>query len=326
MSNTGVLVTGGAGYIGSHAVWHLKEAGYRVVVVDNLSRGHEDVLPVLGVPFVRGNIDDPAVIEKACSLVQPEVVMHFAAFAYVGESVTEPSLYYRNNFVATLGMLDILNRLGVKRVIFSSTCATYGVPAIVPITEDNPQAPINPYGRTKLMMEQVLRDFETAYGFKSIFFRYFNAAGALRSGQIGERHDPETHILPLAILCALGRAELTVFGEDYATPDGTCIRDYIHVSDIARAHILGLEYLLKNARSDVFNIGTGVGNSVKELIRTVEEVCGRKVQFKTGPRRPGDPPVLVAASTKLQNVLGWTPEYRALGEIVESAWNWHRKS
>ena len=325
-SGKNILVTGGGGYIGSHAVWHLKAAGYRVVVVDNFSRGHEDVMSTLEVPYVKGEINDPAVIKKACELVRPEVVMHFAALAYVGESVTEPARYYQNNVVATLGMLEILRDLNVRRVIFSSTCATYGTPVLMPITEDTPQRPINPYGWSKLMIEQILKDFETAYGFRSILFRYFNAAGALPSGLIGERHDPETHLIPLAIQSALGGPELKVFGNDYPTPDGTCLRDYIHVSDLADAHILGVQHLLNSGTSEAFNIGTGSGHSVAEVIKAVEDVSGRKVRFSMDARRVGDPPVLVAAADKIKATLGWQPKYTKLKDIVETAWNWHQKN
>lgn len=321
----GVLVTGGGGYIGSHAVWHLKAAGYRVVVVDNFSRGHEDVMQTLAVPYVKGDVSDKAVIRQAVQLVRPDVVMHFAAYAFVGESVAEPALYYQNNVAGTLSMLEALRELDIKRVIFSSTCATYGTPARVPITEDTPQQPINPYGSGKLMVEQMLKDFETAYGFRSVLFRYFNAAGALPSGLIGERHEPEPHLIPLAIRAALGGPELTVFGDDYPTPDGTCVRDYIHVSDLASAHILGMEHLLHTETSGAFNIGTGLGNSVAEVIKAVEQVSGRKVPFSLGQRRAGDPPVLVAAADKIKATLGWQPRYTDLREIVETAWKWHSK-
>lgn len=321
-----VLVTGGAGYIGSHAVFHLKEAGYNVSVIDNCSRGHRETIEKLGVSFVEGNIDDPQALKKAFDAVRPAVLMHFAAYCYVGESVQQPAEYYRNNVASTLGMLSLLRDFGLRRVIFSSTCATYGEVERMPLDETPEQRPINPYGRSKLMVEQILKDFERAYGFRSIFFRYFNAAGALRGGLIGEHHDPETHLIPLAIYSAMGGPALTVFGRDYATPDGTCIRDYIHVSDIARAHILGLKYLNRENQSDAFNIGTGSGNSVAEVIATVERVSGRKVQHNFGPRRPGDPATLVAGADKLKRVLGWSPEYRTLEEIVQTAWVWHSKA
>lgn len=325
MSHT-VLITGGAGYIGSNCALTLLERGYKVIILDNLSRGHVEIVQKLPqATFVHGNIDDAEALTGIVRHHQPAAVMHFAAYAYVGESVTEPARYYQNNVLATLQMLEILRAEGLKKIIFSSTCATYGTPEKLPITETTPQAPVNPYGESKLMVEKILRDLGAAYGLESVIFRYFNAAGAHPSALIGECHDPETHLIPLALDATLNRPPLKVFGGDYPTPDGSCIRDYIHISDIAAAHILGLEYLLSGGRSEVFNIGTGTGNSVFEVIKTVEQVTGRAVQYSVAPRRAGDPAVLVAEATKLKRELGWSPQYPTLTEIIETAWRWHQR-
>jgi UDP-glucose 4-epimerase len=252
--------------------------------------------------------------------------MHFSAYAYVGESVTDPAKYYRNNVIGTLTLLEAMMAASVKKFVFSSTCATYGVPKIVPIPEDHPQDPINPYGATKLMVERILADFAPAYDFKSVCFRYFNAAGADPEGLLGEDHDPETHLIPLVLMAALGKRDsISIFGTDYPTPDGTCIRDYIHVSDLADAHILGLEYLLQGGNSDAFNLGNGLGFSVKEVIDAAREITGREIKVEVSDRRPGDPPALVGSSDKAQTILGWKPQYPDIKDILSHAWQWHQK-
>lgn len=318
-----ILVTGGAGYIGSQAVLDLSRAGFNAVIIDNFSRGDKSIASRLKVPLLKGDIGNRKFVIKVLNKYKPSAVMHFAALAYVGESVTDPSLYYQNNVGTTLELFAAMLHCNIKNFIFSSTCATYGIPAKVPITEDTPQNPINPYGQTKLMVEKILHDYDAAYDFKSVIFRYFNAAGADPSSLIGECHQPETHLLPLAIYSALGRGALKVFGEDYDTPDGTCIRDYIHVSDIAHAHILGLRYLLQKRKSNVFNIGNGQGYSVLDIIKAVEKISGKKVKYKIGARRAGDPPRLVANATKLIKTVGWKPRFAKLETIVETAYRWH---
>jgi len=252
--------------------------------------------------------------------------MHFSAYAYVGESVTDPAKYYRNNVIGTITLLEAMIAAGVNKFVFSSTCATYGVPQRIPLTEDHPQNPINPYGATKLMVERILSDFDTAYNFKSVSFRYFNAGGAEPSGLLGEDHNPETHLLPLVLFAALGKRDsIAIFGTDYETPDGTCIRDYIHVNDLASAHILGLEYLLNGGKSDFFNLGNGGGFSVKEVIETARQVTGKEIKAVECDRRPGDPPALVGSSEKAIKTLGWVPEYPDIKDIISHAWQWHQK-
>jgi UDP-glucose 4-epimerase len=323
---TTILVTGGAGYIGSHAVLALQQAGYEVVVLDNLVCGHQDIVEdVLKVELIVGDTRDRALLDQLFSTRDIAAVMHFAAYAYVGESVTEPAKYYQNNVVGTLTLLDAMRAAGIDQFVFSSTCATYGVPTTVPIPEDHPQNPINPYGMTKLMVEKILQDYDTAYQLRSVRFRYFNAAGADPEGRLGEDHTPETHIIPLVLLTALGKREsVSVFGTDYPTPDGTCIRDYIHVTDLAQAHVLGLEYLLKGGETTVFNLGNGNGFSVKEVIETVREVTGCAIKAIECPRRPGDPPALVGGSDRARQILGWNPQYASLQQIIEHAWAWHQ--
>ncbi len=322
---TCVLVVGGAGYIGSQVAADLKAEGARPVVLDNFSTGNRDIAARLGVECVEGTIADPQLLTRVLAEFRPRAVMHFAAFAQVGESIREPAKYYRNNVAATLTLLESMVAHGVQQFIFSSTCATYGLPSESPIRESHPQLPINPYGHSKLMVEQILRDFDAAYGLRSVIFRYFNAAGAHPTLPIGERHDPETHIIPRAILAAYGRAPLEIFGTDYDTPDGTCIRDYIHVADISRAHLLGLSFLQQSQRSECFNIGTGRGYSVREVLSEVERVTGRKILATVSARRPGDPPRLVAAAEKISRGLGWKPSYPELQPIVETAVAWHRR-
>ncbi|MEK0177838.1 MAG: UDP-glucose 4-epimerase GalE [Oscillatoriales cyanobacterium] len=322
-----ILVTGGAGYIGSHAVLALKRAGYNVLILDNLVYGHSDLVEqVLKVELVVGDTNDRALLDKIFATHNIAAVMHFSAYAYVGESVTDPAKYYRNNVIGTITLLEATIAAGVKKIVFSSTCATYGVPQKIPLTEDHPQHPINPYGTTKLMVEQILSDFDTAYNFKSVCFRYFNAAGADPSGLLGEDHNPETHLIPLVLLTALDKRDsISIFGTDYDTPDGTCIRDYIHVNDLASAHLLGLEYLLNGGKSDVFNLGNGGGFSVKEVIEAAREVTGKEIKTVECDRRPGDPPALVGSSEKAIKTLGWSPEYPHIKDIISHAWEWHKK-
>ncbi|MEH1900109.1 UDP-glucose 4-epimerase GalE [Nostoc sp.] len=322
-----ILVTGGAGYIGSHTVLALKQAGYNVVILDNLVYGHRDLVErVLQVELIVGDTGDRALLDQLFKTRDIAAVMHFSAYAYVGESVTNPAKYYRNNVVGTLTLLEAMLTASVKKFVFSSTCATYGVPEFVPIPETHPQNPINPYGVTKLMVERILADFDVAYGFQSVRFRYFNAAGANPNGLLGEDHDPETHLIPLVLMTALGKREsISIFGTDYPTPDGTCIRDYIHVNDLADAHILGLEYLLKGGDSEVFNLGNGSGFSVREVIAAAEQVTGISIPVEERHRRPGDPPILIGTSEQARTILGWEPQYTSIKDIVTHAWQWHQK-
>jgi len=324
---TTILVTGGAGYIGSHAVLALQRSGYDVIILDNLVYGHQDLVEtVLKTELIIGDTNDRPLLDKLFSSRKIDAVMHFSAYAYVGESVTNPDKYYRNNVVGTLTFLEAMKEAGINKFVFSSTCATYGVPDIVPIPEEHPQNPINPYGATKLMVERILSDFDVAYDFKSVRFRYFNAAGADPEGLLGEDHNPETHLIPLILLAALGKRDsISIFGTDYPTPDGTCIRDYIHVTDLATAHILGLEYLLNGGKTDVFNLGNGKGFSVKEVIETAREITGKEIKAIECDRRPGDPPSLVGSGEKARTILGWNPEYPDLQNIITHAWNWHQK-
>lgn len=318
-----VIVTGGAGYVGAHACKALAAAGYLPVVYDNLVYGHEQA--VRWGPFERGDIADRQRLDAAFERHQPVAVMHFAAFAYVGESVANPARYYRNNVSGTLTLMEAMLDHGVDRMVFSSTCATYGEPQTMPIREDATQQPINPYGRSKLMVEQMLGDFERAHGLRSAMLRYFNAAGASPDGEIGERHDPETHLIPLALDAVAGRGpDLTVFGDDYATPDGTCIRDYIHVGDLADAHVRALDYLIGGGATRAFNLGTGAGVSVREILDAIARVTGREVRHRIGPRRPGDPPVLISDAARARLELGWTPTMSDIDTIIATAWKWHQ--
>lgn len=321
-----ILVTGGAGYIGSHTVLALKQAGFDVIILDNLVYGHRDLVEkVLQVELVVGDTGDRPLLDDLFKTHDVAAVIHFSAYAYVGESVSDPAKYYRNNVLGTLTLLEAMLAASVKNFVFSSTCATYGVPEVVPIPEDHPQNPINPYGATKLMVERILSDFDVAYGFKSVRFRYFNAAGADPNGRLGEDHNPETHLIPLVLQTALGKREsISVFGTDYPTADGTCIRDYIHVSDLADAHVLGLEYLLKGGDSEVFNLGNGNGFSVKEVIETAKQVTGKDIKVVECDRRPGDPPALIGSGDKAKKILGWHPQYSSLKEIITHAWQWHQ--
>jgi UDP-glucose-4-epimerase GalE len=316
-----VLVTGGAGYIGSHAAKALATAGHTVVVLDDLSAGHVEA--TRGLPLVRARVHDTAVVRRALSEHRIDAVMHFAAWLAVGESVRHPGKYYENNVVGSLALLDAMVAEGVDRLVFSSTCATYGEPQRLPLTEDHPQHPVNAYGESKLTIERALRHYETAHGLRSIALRYFNAAGADPDGELGEDHDPEIHLIPLAIAAARGGAELRVFGQDYPTPDGTCLRDYIHVADLASAHLCALAALEAGAATTQYNVGTGRPWSVREVIDTVSRVVGAPVRWSPAPRRPGDPSALYAASDRTQADLGWTPRLSDLETIVTHAAAWH---
>jgi UDP-glucose-4-epimerase GalE len=318
--NLAVLVVGGAGYIGSHTAHALKRRGYDVIIYDNLSTGHRGLAE--GFEFVVGDIADSA--KLASVLSRCDAVMHFAAHAYVGESVQNPKKYFHNNVTSALTLLDAVMESRVRKFIFSSTCAVYGNPVKVPITEDNPRQPVNPYGATKLAFELALEAYSRAYGLKYVSFRYFNAAGADESGAIGEMHEPETHLIPLIFQAVQGkRAALEIFGDDYPTPDGTCIRDYIHVNDLAEAHVMGLEYLAKG-ESAAMNLGTGKGYSVHEVVLTVERVTGHKVPTQITPRRAGDPAELVADPALAERLLKWKAR-RSLDEIIETAWKWAQR-
>jgi UDP-glucose 4-epimerase len=319
-----VLVVGGAGYIGSHMVKMLLGAGHEVVTLDNLSSGHRDA--VLGGVFVEGDLADSDCLNNVFKQYTPDAVMHFASFIQVGESVRKPDIYYRNNVTNTLNLLDAMREFEVNKFIFSSTAAVFGEPDYVPIDEAHPNRPLNPYGRSKLMIEQVLADYDKAFDLRSVCLRYFNAAGADPDGQLGERHDPETHLIPLILQAASGRREnIQVFGRDYDTPDGTCIRDYIHIVDLCSAHLAALEHLNSGGESDRFNLGNGEGFSVQEVITAVQQVSGRAVTVINGPRREGDPARLVADSTRARNILMWRPKFTDLETIVAHAWQWELK-
>jgi UDP-arabinose 4-epimerase len=322
---TRVLVTGGAGYVGSHCCKAFAEAGWDVVVFDNLSRGWRD--SVRYGELIVGDILDKEAIGAALLRTKPDLVVHFAAFAYVGESVEQPRMYYRNNTVGTLNLLDAMHEALVDRLLFSSTCATYGIPLRVPIDEAHPQSPINPYGWSKLFVEKMLADCARASSLRYVALRYFNAAGADANGSLGERHEPETHVIPLAIQGAMDDDFVfTIHGQDFDTRDGTGLRDYIHVTDLADAHLKAAQYLLQGGPSDVFNLGTGAGTTVAEIADAVEKIGGRPVRRRLGPRRDGDPPALVASAKKANQVLGWSPIHSDISNIVRTAWAWHQKS
>ena len=319
-----VLVTGGAGYVGSHACKVLARAGYRPVVFDNLSRGRREA--VRWGPLVEGDLADLARLSAALVEHRVSAVMHFAAYAYVGESVADPALYYRNNLGGTLSLLEAMRHAGVGKIVFSSTCATYGTPDAVPIREDSPQRPVNPYGETKLAIERALHWYGQAYGMRSVALRYFNAAGADPEGEIGECHEPETHLVPLVLRAALGqRPQIDIYGTDYPTPDGTAIRDYVHVQDLALAHLRALERLGGGGGNIAVNLGTGHGRSVREVIAAAEAATGRKVPAQAAPRRPGDPPALVADPSLAAGILGWRPQHSDLDTIIRTALAWQAR-
>ena len=319
-----ILVTGGVGYIGSHTCKELAAGGYTPVSLDTLVYGHREFAK--WGPLVEGDIHDRELLDRLFQEYQFGAVIHFAAYAYVGESMQDPGKYYHNNVAGTINLLEAMRRNGCTKIIFSSTCSTYGVPETELISEDMPQNPINPYGRGKLMVETILKDYEAAYGIRHGILRYFNAAGADPAGEIGERHSPETHLIPLAIRAGLGLSgPLTLFGSDYPTQDGTAIRDYIHVTDLADAHVRALALLQRQNASVICNLGTGHGCSVQEVVAAVSRQAGREVPVKQGPRRPGDPPRLVAANGKAGELLGWLPKRSDLDTVVADAWRWHEK-
>jgi len=323
MKRGSILVTGGAGYIGSHTAHLLGQQGYEVTVVDNLSRGHRH-----NVDPQRLRVVDIGDTEGLCRIFAErafDAVIHFAAYISVGESMRVPELYFTNNVSGSLSLLTAMVRCGVRHLVFSSTAAVYGMPSVVPIKEEAPYAPVSVYGESKVMVEKLLHWFDLVHGLRSISLRYFNASGADPEGRLGEEHEPETHLIPLLFRAILTGQPVTIFGEDYPTPDGTCIRDYIHVTDLARAHILALEWLTEGGGSDSFNVGNGSGYSVREVVRAVEEVTGQKVPYVAGPRREGDPPKLVADSNKLRRTLQWTPRHSDLRDIVSTAWNFEQK-
>lgn len=325
-----ILVTGGAGYVGSHAVKRLIAGGHEVWVFDNLVYGHRACVEALGLPpesFIEGDLSARPLVEKVLQENGIEAVMHFAAYAYVGESVTDPAKYYQNNVVGTLSLLDSMRAVGVKNLVFSSTCATYGVPTQVPIPEDHGQAPINPYGFTKLVIEHALADYHHAYGLNYAALRYFNASGAAEDGTIGEDHNPESHLIPLILEVALGKRDhITIFGTDYPTPDGSCIRDYIHVDDLADAHLAAIQKLVDAGDEKIAircNLGTGVGSSVRQVIAAAEKATGKPIKTVEGERREGDPPELVADSAGAERILGWRAKRTDIEKTVASAWAWH---
>ena len=315
-----ILVTGGAGYIGSNTTLQLLDAGYDVVVVDNLSRGHREVVDPARLRVV--DVLDTEGLVRVMNESPCDAVIHFAAYIAVGESMKVPEVYFRNNTAGSLSLLTAMLRAGIGKIVFSSTAAVYGMPERMPIPESAPSAPVNAYGESKVMVETLLEWFDRIHGMRSVCLRYFNASGADPKCRAGEDHDPETHLIPLLFRAVRTGKPVTLFGDDYATPDGTCIRDYIHVTDLAQAHIAAVEELCGGGESKKFNVGTGHGFSVKEVMSAVEEITGKKVPFEMGPRRDGDPPVLVADSTRLQLELGWKPEYSDLRRIVETAWAW----
>jgi len=317
-----ILIVGGAGYIGSHVNKFLSERGYETLILDNLTKGHRE--HVKWGELIEGDLGDRRLLNRILTEYDVEAVMHFAAFTDVGESVQKPGDYYRNNVVNTMNLLDSMLKTGVGRFVFSSTCAVYGNPSEIPITEEHPLNPISPYGRSKLMVEEILRDYSDAYDLSYVSLRYFNAAGADPEVEIGELHEPETHLIPIVLDAAMGlRDSVRIFGTDYPTPDGTCIRDYIHVMDLADAHWRALEYL-EGERSGVFNLGNGNGFSVMEVIETCREVTGASIRVVEDQRRPGDPPELVGSSERAREILGWSPVFTELEEIIKTAWNWHR--
>lgn len=326
-SDPSILVTGGAGYIGSHAVLALEQAGYQVVILDSLEYGHQDLVQQhLRAKLVKGHTTDRALLDQLFEQHNFVAVMHFAAYIAVGESVTAPAEYYRNNVYGTLTLLQAMEAAAIKQFVFSSTCAIYGPPKTVPIPEEHPKNPISPYANSKLMVEMMLQDFQTAYGLQSVCFRYFNAAGADPAGRLGEDHSPETHLIPLVLQTALGqRDHISIYGTDYPTRDGTCIRDYIHVADLADAHVKGVQYLLDGGETAFINLGNGSGFTVQEVIETARQVTGHPIPAVECERRPGDPPSLIGSSDHARQRLGWTPQYADLETIIRHAWQWHQQ-
>lgn len=319
-----IMVSGGAGYIGSHMVLELVRKGYEVIVVDNLEKGHKEA--VKEAKLYAGDLRDDTFLNQVFEENKIEAVVHFAAYSLVGESMEEPAKYYENNLVATMKLLNAMRKHDCNKIVFSSTAAVFGEPENIPILESDKKEPTNTYGETKLAMEKMLKWYDKAYGIKSVALRYFNAAGADRTGEIGEDHEPETHLIPIILQVALGKREkIYVFGEDYPTEDGTCLRDYIHVTDLAQAHILALQYLEKGKESNQFNLGNGKGYSVKQVIDMVEKVTGKEIKREIAQRRAGDPAVLVASAEKAKKELGWKPEYDSLETIIETAWNFYQK-
>ncbi|HHW16182.1 MAG TPA: UDP-glucose 4-epimerase GalE [Methanothermobacter sp.] len=318
-----IFIVGGAGYIGSHVNKFLSKKGYKTLILDNLSKGHEEF--VKWGEFIKGDLKDKRLLDKIFKEYNITTVMHFAALTDVRESIKDPRSYYRNNVKNTLNLLDAMQKNNINRFIFSSTCAVYGDPIETPITEDHPCNPISPYGRSKLMIEKILEDYSNAYDFNYVSLRYFNAAGADPQTEIGEWHDPETHLIPIILDVAIGKREnVQIFGTDYPTPDGTCIRDYIHVMDLADAHYKALK-LLEEDKSEIFNLGNGDGFSVKEIIETCREVTGEEIPTIESDRRPGDPPILIGSSKKAKKILRWEPEFSDIKDIIETAWEWHQK-
>ena len=319
-----VLVTGGAGYIGSHVCKELALNGYLPVTYDNLSRGHQ--WAVKWGPLEIGDILDENCLKEVIKKHKPSIIIHFAAYAYVGESVKKPDLYYQNNVIGTFNLLKVLEDIKFPYLIFSSSCSVYGNPKKIPINESHPQKPVNPYGKSKLMIEHMLRSFDSVYGLKSISLRYFNAAGADPDGEIGEIHDPEPHIIPRALKVASGELEfLDIYGDDYKTPDGTCTRDYVHVKDLARIHVISIKHLFNSKKTQFFNVGSSKGYSVKEVVESVKQITGKKITHKMRPRREGDPEILIADSSHVFDTLKWQPEFSALDNLIKDAWNWQKK-
>ena len=322
-----VLLVGGAGYIGSHILLGLQRTGYDVIVLDNLELGHRDIVEkICSARLIVGDINNRTLLKKVFTENNIDAVIHLAAYAYIGESMDDPVKYYRNNVVGTLNLLESMVESSVNHIIFSSTGATYGIPEVIPIPESHPQKPINPYSMSKYIVERMLSDLGRVYNLKSVCFRYFNAAGADPGGLTGEDHNPETHLIPLVLKTAMGlRDAINIFGRDYNTPDGTCIRDYIHVMDLASAHLKGLEYLFQGGESEVFNLGNERGFSVLEVVETSRQVTGKNIKTIDSPPRPGDSPTLIANSDKARNVLSWSPRYHDLHEMIIHSWQWHKK-
>lgn len=319
-----ILVTGGAGYIGSHTVEALQKKNFEVLVFDNLVYGHKEAV---SCPLITGDLLGKKEVEEVFKNNRIDGVVHFAAYALAGESMINPAKYFENNLQAGLNLLEMMVKYGVKQIVFSSTCAIYGYPEKLPVVEEEEKKPVSVYGESKLMFEKILNWYDRIFGIKNVCLRYFNACGASLEGKIGEDHEPETHIIPLAMKVALGQREkFTLFGEDYRTKDGTCIRDYIHVADLASAHIKALEYLFKNGESDFFNVGTGQGYSNKEILNAVDKITGVPIKIELGSRRPGDPDEIFADNRKIKEILGWKPQFSDLETIIKSAWNWHKKN